>query len=193
MLSLGALSFAAPWALAALAALPALWWLLRVTPPSPRRVIFPPLRLLATLASRDETAVRTPWWLLALRLALVTALILGVARPLLNADGPLAGAGPVYVLIDDGWASAHGLVAADQRGHRRTIDRAERQGRSVVLLADGADRGRGRPSARHRCCRPAEPASWRRRWRPRRGRPTVPRRRVHCCARPTTAAGRREP
>ena len=134
LLSLGALAFAAPWALAALALLPALWWLLRVTPPSPRRVIFPPLRLLAALASRDETAVRTPWWLLLLRLVLVTCLILGVARPLLNADATLAGAGPVYVIIDNGWGSGDGW---SQRINEaiRTIDHADRQGRSVVLLA----------------------------------------------------------
>ncbi|MFO1119652.1 MAG: DUF4159 domain-containing protein [Rhodospirillales bacterium] len=134
MLSLGALSFAAPWALAALALLPALWWLLRVMPPSPRRVVFPPLRLLATLAARDETAVRTPWWLLLLRLALVACLILGIARPLLNADATLAGTGPVYILIDNGWGAGEGWPQRIDEA-LRTIDRAERQGRSVVLAA----------------------------------------------------------
>ena len=43
------LTFAAPLALAALAALPALWFLLRVTPPRPRRIAFPPLKLVADL------------------------------------------------------------------------------------------------------------------------------------------------
>lgn len=133
MLSLGALSFAAPWALAALAALPALWWLLRVSPPSPRRITFPPLRLLATLSSHDETAIRTPWWLLALRFALLTALILGIARPLLNAEGMLAGSGPVYILVDNGWASGERWSEATAE-LARTIDRAEREGRGVVLL-----------------------------------------------------------
>jgi len=134
LLSLGALSFAAPWALAALALLPALWWLLRVMPPSPRRVVFPPLRLLAALASRDETSVRTPWWLLLLRLALVACLILGVARPLLNADATLAGAGPIFVLIDNGWGAGEGWPQRIDEAVR-TIDRAERQGRRVVLIA----------------------------------------------------------
>ena len=36
MLQLGPLAFAQPWMLAALVALPLLWWLLRVTPPAPR-------------------------------------------------------------------------------------------------------------------------------------------------------------
>jgi hypothetical protein len=132
MLSLGALSFAAPWALAALAAIPALWWLLRVSPPSPVRIVFPPLRLLAGLSSREESAVRTPWWLLALRLALAVSLILGAARPLLNA-GELAGSGPVYLLVDDGWASASSWTER-QASLAHIIDQAERQGRAVVLL-----------------------------------------------------------
>ena len=46
MLALGSLAFASPWLLAALAALPVIWWLLRVTPPAPRRIAFPAIRLL---------------------------------------------------------------------------------------------------------------------------------------------------
>jgi hypothetical protein len=37
---LSGLSFGAPWILAGLAILPAIYWLLRVTPPAPRRVYF---------------------------------------------------------------------------------------------------------------------------------------------------------
>jgi len=56
---LGQLSFGAPWILAALVLLPAIWFLLRVTPPLPRRVVFPPLRLLLGLKDTEETP-RTP-------------------------------------------------------------------------------------------------------------------------------------
>jgi hypothetical protein len=137
MLSLGALTFAAPWALAALAALPALWWLLKATPPSPRRVIFPPLRLLAMLASREESAVRTPWWLLALRLVLVAALIFGIARPLLNAETSLSGFGPVYIVFDNGWASGEDWSKRTAQ-LSRTIDRADREQRGIVLVLTAA-------------------------------------------------------
>ena len=58
MLSLGSLAFASPWLLLGLAALPVLWWLLRVTPPAPRRVRFPALRLLLGLQPREETRQR---------------------------------------------------------------------------------------------------------------------------------------
>ena len=47
--------FAAPWVLLALAALPVLWWLLRVTPPAPRSERFPAIRLLAGLRAPEET------------------------------------------------------------------------------------------------------------------------------------------
>ena len=80
MLALGPLSFAVPWALAALVLLPAIWWLLRLTPPAPWRVLFPPVRLLMKLVHRDETSARSPPWLLILRLALVTAVIIASAH-----------------------------------------------------------------------------------------------------------------
>ncbi len=60
MLTLGPLAFAAPWLLLAAVALPVLWWLLRVTPPSPRQLAFPPIRLLLALEPREETPARTP-------------------------------------------------------------------------------------------------------------------------------------
>ncbi|MBO6905085.1 MAG: BatA domain-containing protein, partial [Parvibaculum sp.] len=49
MLTLGPLAFASPWILLGLAALPAIWWLLRVSPPLPKRVRFPAIRLLVGL------------------------------------------------------------------------------------------------------------------------------------------------
>ena len=43
---------------------------LRLTPPAPRRVRFPALRLLKDLPQQEETPARTPPWLLLLRLLL---------------------------------------------------------------------------------------------------------------------------
>ena len=78
------LTFAAPLVLTALAALPAIWLLLRVTPPQPRRIDFPPLRILVDLLPQRETPARTPWWLLLLRLTLAALLILAAAGPVWN-------------------------------------------------------------------------------------------------------------
>jgi len=109
---LAQLSFGAPWILAALAGLPVLWWLLRVTPPKPRRIFFPPLRLLLGLEDEQQTPAHTPWWLLLLRLIAAALLIVALADPLLGRAPRLAGNGPVVLVIDNGWSAAKGW---DQR------------------------------------------------------------------------------
>jgi hypothetical protein len=101
-----AIAFDSPWLLAALAALPVIWWLLRVTPPAPRRVAFPPLRLLLGLAAKDETPAHTPLWLLALRLFAAALVITALAQPKIGEGPPLPGKGPLVLFIDNGWTSA---------------------------------------------------------------------------------------
>lgn len=139
MFALGPLSFAAPWALLGLLALPALWFLLRLIPPAPREVTFPPVRILMALARRDETSATTPPWLIALRFALAAAVLFGLAHPILNAEPGLKGSGPLALVIDNGWAAAKGWserVAAAVR----LVDRAGREGRAVIVLGTAADR-----------------------------------------------------
>ncbi len=118
-LGLAALSFANPLALLALLALPAIWWLLRFTPPRPLVVRFPPFRLLRDLISREEQPDKMPWWLLVLRMVLAALLILAVAGPSLNRGGTaLSGSGPLLIVLDNGWASGKNW---DQR--RDALDR----------------------------------------------------------------------
>ena len=100
------LAFAAPAVLAALVGLVGLYFLLRVTPPSPRQAIFPPLRLLIGLEPNETTPARMPWPILALRLAIGALIILAMAEPLWNSLAALSGSGPLLVLIDDGFAAA---------------------------------------------------------------------------------------
>ena len=106
MLALGSLAFASPWILAALVGLPIVWWLLRVTPPAPRRIQFPAIRLLLGLNPREETPAHTPLWLIILRTILAALIIVGLAHPLLNPQTRLAGVGPVVLMIDDPVAAA---------------------------------------------------------------------------------------
>ena len=63
MIGAMALGFAEPLVLVGLLTLPVLWWLLRLIPPRPRRMIFPPTRLLLEIAPKEETPARAPWWL----------------------------------------------------------------------------------------------------------------------------------
>ncbi len=125
--------FATPWLLLALAALPLLWWLLRVTPPAPRTQRFPAIRLLMGLRDEERTAARTPWWLLALRMAAAALVILGLAGPVLDAASGLPGDGPVLLVVDDGWAAAADWTTRMQAAGS-VLDRAERAGRPAALL-----------------------------------------------------------
>ncbi|MGE4011285.1 MAG: DUF4159 domain-containing protein [Alphaproteobacteria bacterium] len=137
MLSLGFMAFASPWILAALAALPILWWLLRITPPAPRLVRFPAIRLLFRLPEKEDTPAHTPWWLLLMRLLLVTFVILALAQPLLNPTNAWRNSGPVILVIDNGWSAAPNWDA------RRTaaldiLEKAEREGRNVIMITTAA-------------------------------------------------------
>jgi hypothetical protein len=144
MLALGPLAFAAPWLLLGLAVLPVLWWLLRVTPPAPRRVRFPALRLLLGLTPREETPAKTPLWLILMRMALIALIILALAHPLLNPNATLAGNGPLLLAVDNGWTAARHW---DERRAAldRLIDQAEREGRRVVLVSTAPPPGDAAP------------------------------------------------
>lgn len=106
MIGLGALAFETPAILLALAALPILWWLLRVRPPAPKREIFPPIRFLAELTDTDESAERTPPWILIFRLILAGLIILGLAGPIRDPAPRLPTEGPLVIVIDNGWSAA---------------------------------------------------------------------------------------
>ena len=133
MLSFGTLAFAAPWVLAALGVLPVLYWLLRLTPPSPRIVRFPAIRLLRDLVSREETPARTPLWLVLMRVLLGTLIIAALAHPLLNPRADMPGSGPVIVVVDDGWAAGRDWPAR-RNALDAILDQADRSGRNVVLV-----------------------------------------------------------
>ena len=128
------LAFAAPAVLAALIGLVGLYFLLRVTPPSPRQATFPPLRLLIGLDPNETTPARTPWPILALRLAIGALIILAMAEPLWNGFVAFSGSRPLLVLVDDGFAAA---PAWDKRMDfaRERATAAARSGRIVGVHA----------------------------------------------------------
>jgi len=134
----GLLTFAAPGMLWALALIPALWWLLKVTPPAPRRIDFPAIRLLMGLQSAEEASERVPPLVAFLRLSAISLLILGLARPLINPGDDFSDQGGLLLVVDDGWAAASDwddrATAMDQ-----LIDRAERQNLPISLLTTAPD------------------------------------------------------
>jgi hypothetical protein len=129
------LAFGAPLVLTALVLLPAIWWLLKLTPPRPRLESFPPTRILAEIAKRDEQPARSPWWLTALRLLLAGLVILALAAPIWRPTGESApGGGPLLVVIDNDWAAARDWESRIDTA-RRIVELAERSGRPVGLIA----------------------------------------------------------
>ena len=129
------LGFAQPLVLLGLLSLPLLWWLLRLVPPRPRRIHFPPTRLLFDIAPKEETPSRTPWWLTLLRLALTALVIIAAAGPMWNPTiATSGGASPLALLIDDGFAAAASWDARQRTGEE-LIARAEANGRSVAVIA----------------------------------------------------------
>jgi len=106
MFMIGPIGFALPALLAALIALPVLWFLLRAVPPAPIRRRFPGIALLLGLKDDQAETDKTPWWLLLSRMLAVAAAILGFAGPVLNPDIRAAGTGPMLVVVDGSWADA---------------------------------------------------------------------------------------
>ncbi len=126
-------SFTSPWLLAALLALPAIYYLLRVTPPAPKRIVFPPLRLLFDVSTNEETPARTPLWLLILRLVIAALVIIALAEPIYDATPTGAHGGPLVLFVDNGWPAA-GNWQARQQAMDRAIGAASRAGRGVVIV-----------------------------------------------------------
>jgi hypothetical protein len=128
------LAFAEPLILLGLLSLPVLWWLLRLVPPRPRRIDFPPTRMLFDIAPKEETPARTPWWLTLLRLTLAALVIIAAAGPLWNP--PIAtshSSAPLLIMMDDGWGAAASWDARI-RTAEDLIGRADADGRGVAIL-----------------------------------------------------------
>jgi Domain of unknown function (DUF4159)/Aerotolerance regulator N-terminal len=132
-MTLGPIAFLSPWLLAGLLALPVIWWLLRTIPPRPRRIDFPPTRILIGIENREKTPAQTPWWLTLIRMAAAALVILALADPVLNpnSEKALSGSGPVVLVVDNGWAGA-----AQWSARTFMIERliAEAEGQSRPLL-----------------------------------------------------------
>lgn len=134
MTVLGGIGFSAPWLLWGLIALPILWLILRAVPPAPIRRRFPGVALLLGLKDDESVSDRTPWWLLALRILVVAAVIIGLAGPILNPSSPQTeGSGPLLIVLDGSWA---GATRWPQQAEALDVQlaRAARSNRTVAFL-----------------------------------------------------------
>ncbi len=130
---MSAIAFITPLLLLALIALPILWWLLRAVPPAPIRRRFPGIVLLLGLRDDESETATTPWWLLALRMLALAAVIVGFAGPILNPRAAGTGTGPLLIAMDASWASARDWPARIARVEEMLRD-AARTGRVAAVL-----------------------------------------------------------
>lgn len=128
------MGFAFPAALAALILLPAIWWLLKLTPPQPIREYFPPLRILATLQDTQSTPARSPWWLTLIRLVMATLIIMAFADPIWNpARSIVQQQGNLVMVVNNGWISGHDWDQRLQTGST-ILEDAIRNNQNIVLI-----------------------------------------------------------
>ena len=131
-MTLGGLTFLAPLTLLGLLALPIIWWILRVTPPSPKKETFPPLRILQDVVTEEETPDSTPWWLLLFRIAMGAIIAIALARPILQqAEGITTR--PLTLVIDDGWDAAANWSNVIREAEAKIAD-ARRKNVDVLLV-----------------------------------------------------------
>ena len=133
MNALTALTFTTPWLLWALFALPVLWVLLRAVPPAPVIERFPAVALLLGLEDDDTTPANTPWWLLALRVLALAAVIIGFAGPKIDPEADVLPADRLAVFVDASWASAQSWTA-QKPVLDDVVQAAARDGQQVALI-----------------------------------------------------------
>ena len=145
-------SFAAPLALFGLLALPAIYLLLRVTPPRPREIVFPPIRLLLrSAAPRGDAGAHAlvAAWRCVSRLAGLA--VLAMAGPAVTpaATASFSGA-PLLIAIDDGWPAAPDFDARLEaaRAHRRRCGALRRDRSPSCPCRTPRPRPRSRTAAR---------------------------------------------
>jgi len=137
MMSLLSIGFSQPWLLIALISIPALWILLRLNPPRPQSIPFPPFPLLSNTLKAQPEPRRLPLWLLLIRLLICVLVITAMAGPIIDPEHPLLeGSNPLLIVMDDDWTAASDW-ADRQTMLEEIMSEAERTTRPVALLALG--------------------------------------------------------
>jgi hypothetical protein len=132
MFLLSSLSFGTPLALLGLLSLPGIWLLLKIYPPVPKTIFFPAIRFLKKLDNKQETAGKSPLWLLLFRIFLVTILVLAFSNPIYNAKPDFSSKDPLLLIIDNGWSSS---LNWEKRKDRliQLIEKAEQEKLPIII------------------------------------------------------------
>ena len=127
------LSLMFPSALWALITIPVLWFVLKMYPPSPKNIFFPPIQFLNNLGKKEETSSSTPIWLLIYRILIILIIIFAFANPVYNPAQFFSKNGPFIILVDNGWPTS---VNWEKRKDKifEFIDIADQKNLPVILV-----------------------------------------------------------
>jgi hypothetical protein len=128
-------SFYHPLYLISLLLLPLIYFLIKLTPPQPHVILFPPISILKKLVPAEKTPKNSPLLLLIVRLFLVGAIITALAGPYYQiSDKVIINNQPLLIVVDDSWSSAQDW---DQRKNfiQNLIHEAELQSVPTYIYA----------------------------------------------------------
>jgi len=128
-------SFYHPLYLISLLLLPLIYFLIKLTPPQPHVILFPPISILKKLVPAEKTPKNSPLLLFIVRLFLVGAIITALAGPYYQiSDKVIINNQPLLIVVDDSWSSAQDW---DQRKNfiQNLIHEAELQSVPTYIYA----------------------------------------------------------
>ena len=134
-MSFGSLTLLAPLTLLGLLALPIIWWIMRISPPQPRRQAFPPLRILQDIDADEQTPDKTPLWLLLFRIFMAALIIFALAKPIFQSQ-ETSRLKPLTLIIDQSVTAAPHWAEIITDAEARSRE-ARRKNLNVRLIASG--------------------------------------------------------
>lgn len=134
---MGSLTLLAPLTLLGLLALPLVWWILKISPPAPKRRLFPPVAILKDIVTDEETPQGTPLWVLLFRLLMVALAVFALSLPLFQRSDELRSA-PLTLILDDSAASAP-LWNDMLDDARQRLREAQTNNQDVILVVGETD------------------------------------------------------
>ncbi len=134
------LSFIYPVVLGFLVLLPVIWYILRITPPAPRSIIFPAARFISGLIPDKQSHSKTPWWILLLRIMIIALTIIAMARPILNKSNIIPSTDGIRIVMDNGWASGKTWTVQKEKA-LEIIDIAQRENKELYILTTAPQPG----------------------------------------------------
>lgn len=136
--------FVNPVILAALLGLPLLWYILRITPPAPKKIFFPATTFLMGLTAQEQISKNTPWWILLLRLLVCALVIIALARPVIHPANSLDQTGSLRIVLDNSWAGAQNWTQ-QTKAAEDALAQAGREGREIYILTTAIAAGQDTP------------------------------------------------